>query len=46
MDAYHRGEGNYEYYDPDKPVWNIEVMNADYDQDKYDDPFYIPDDDK
>ena len=41
MDAYHRGEGNYEYYDPDKPVWNEELMMADYD--KYDDPFYIGD---
>ena len=39
MDAYHRGEGNYEHYDPDKHVWNEELMRADYD--KYDDPFYI-----
>jgi hypothetical protein len=52
MDAYHRGEGNYEYYDPDKPieeediphVWNEELLRADYD--KYDDPFYIGDDDE
>ena len=44
MDAYHRGEGNYEYYDPDKPTWNKELMDADYDQDKYDDPFYIEED--
>ena len=41
MDAYHRGEGNYEHYDPDKPTWNKELMEADYDQDKWDDPFYI-----
>ena len=40
MDAYHRGEGNYECHDPD--TWNKEIMKADYD--KYDDPFYIPDD--
>ena len=44
MDAYHRGEGNYEYYDPDKPTWNKEIMDADYDQDKWDDPFYIEED--
>lgn len=42
MDAYHRGEGNYEYYDPDKPTWDEDLIKADYD--KYDDPFYIPDD--
>jgi len=41
MDAYHRGEGNYEHHDPDKPTWDEDLMNADYDQDKYDDPFYI-----
>ena len=44
MDAYHRGEGNYEHYDPDKPTWNKELMEADYD--KYDDPFYIGDNDE
>tara|TARA_R100000458_G_scaffold50256_1_gene50332 strand:+ start:310 stop:603 length:294 start_codon:yes stop_codon:yes gene_type:complete len=48
MDAYHRGEGNYEYYDPDKDkeIWDKELMEADYEQDKYDDPFYIEDDNK
>ena len=48
MDAYHRGTpgGNYEYYDPDKDkeTWDTELLEADYDQDKYDDPFYIGDD--
>ena len=46
MDAYHRGTpgGNYEYYDSDKPTWDEDLMKADYD--KYDDPFYIGDDDE
>ena len=45
MDAYHRGEDNYEHYDPD--TWNKEIMKADYpDYDKYDDPFYIGDDEE
>ena len=37
MDAYHRGTpgGNYEHYDPD-----------DTEYDKYDDPFYIGDNDE
>ena len=43
MDAYHRGEGNYEHYDPDKPTWDEDLMKADYD--KYDDPFYVGDND-
>ena len=42
-DAYHRGEGNYEHHDPDD-IRDKEMMKTDYD--KYDDPFYIGDNDE
>ena len=48
MDAYHRGEDNYEFYDTDESesIWrgnfiNKDMIKADYPCDKYDDPFYI-----
>ena len=43
MDAYHKGEGNYEHQESND-AFDKDLMEADYpDYDKYDDPFYTGD---